>query len=63
MGDFKAEIQIQMKLLGKTYQTSMSINYWPDDDGVDPRVSRWFEDCFCDAKARYDITTRRVQNG
>lgn len=54
MGDHRASIQITMEAHGKEYKTDMWINWSPDDDGCDRRVTEWFRDCWADAYARYD---------
>lgn len=53
MGDFRANIKIEMHLINKKYKTDMSINYWDDGDGNDKRVKEWFKECYQDAQRRY----------
>ena len=52
MGDHRADIKLKMVLHGKTYQTSMWINYWPES--CDYRVVEWFRACWHDAHAHYE---------
>lgn len=53
MGDHRAEIKLQFEIHGKTYATTMSINYWPNDEGIDERLVEWFRTCWEEARARW----------
>lgn len=51
--DSKASIKISLELYWKKYKTNMYINYTPSEDGVDDRVSEWFNECHNDAYTGY----------
>lgn len=54
MGDHRAEIHCQMKLHGKEYKLDLDwVNYSPDNDGCDSRVTEFFERSWNEAYARW----------
>ncbi len=60
MGDHRASIKVEFKLPNKTYRMNWgSVNYWPDDNGIDSRVREFFEESWDDYKSWYnDLVTR-----
>lgn len=52
MGDHRATIKIEFQLPNKTYKTEIGsmggINYFPDSDGIDHRVSEFFSESWDD---------------
>lgn len=64
MGDSRAYVEIEFSIYGKTYKTSMSINWSADDwSGVDHRVSDWFRDCYEEAYGEFvsQVNEERMQ--
>lgn len=60
MGDFRADVQIQLHLIDKDYKFDAWINWFPDGEGVDHRVMDFFREAWADAKSRYDINMERA---
>lgn len=55
MGDYRADIKLEFSILGETFKTNMWINYFPDNDGVDRRVTEWFSSHWELAKAKQKV--------
>lgn len=53
MGDHKADIKIRFIIHNKTYKQDFWINYFPNECGIDRRISEWFKECWDDAFTRY----------
>ena len=53
MGDHRANITLRMEIHGRVYQHEMSINYWPDENGMDRRVTECFAKWWADALGIY----------
>lgn len=49
--DSKATVEIKFTVWGRTYETSMHINYCPNEDDVDDRIIEWLRDCYRSADA------------
>ena len=56
MGDHRADIKVEFSIHGKTYKQSWWINWFPDDTGVDQRITDWFSERWEDALARYNMS-------
>lgn len=56
MSDSRAQVDISFDIYGKHFETSMNINYFPDEEygDVDKRVAEWFSDCYAEARFGYD---------
>ena len=63
MGDFRADIKIKMRSLGKTYEMDSWLSYWPDSecDGVDQRIINFFRNSWEDTKQRHDETVYKAE--
>ena len=59
MGDLRADIKLQMTLLGKTYKEEMWVNYFDNGDGIDDRIVGCFADWYADALGRYRKAIRK----
>lgn len=61
MGDFRASIKIEMTLIGEKYDMEWWINYngW---EGIDPRISAWFEKCWKDAYSKFNAEDLEISN-
>jgi hypothetical protein len=58
MGDYRARVKIEFEMFEKKFETEFDwINYSPDDNGVDYRVARWFDDCWEEFQRMHDEAT------
>ena len=54
MGDERAHLDISFEIFRKKYKHSMSINYHPNESGVDRRVLELFETWYDEARADWE---------
>jgi hypothetical protein len=59
MGDHRATIKLSMSFHGVEDETEMWINYMPDSDGVDRRVTEWFKDVYERGMERYEAGEKK----
>jgi hypothetical protein len=44
MGDHRADIKIEFSMYGKTENAEFWINWFPEHNGVDRRITEWFKE-------------------
>ena len=56
--DSRAEIKVEFSAYGQKFVRKMSINYWPEDDGIDKRVKELFIELWHEATLAYEEKNR-----
>ena len=61
MSDYRADIKLHFEIFGRTYDTELDIIYSPNNDGIDERIVAWFNDCYKQANAAYEVMVYEQQ--
>lgn len=62
MGDHRAGVKLEFRMHGHEATTDMWINWSPDPDGIDRRITEWFEAQAEKAMANYRDSEWKREN-
>ena len=54
--DNRANIKINFRIYGQSFETEMSINYFNNGDWNDDRILEWFKECYNKAYLKYELS-------